>query len=190
MSDISQIHKKSIAKALFLDRDGTLNVDYGYVFQPQKIQLLPNVIDAIHIFQKLNYLLFLFTNQPGIERGMYTRADVDACHQRLFQLLGENPFTEICIAQEANYAPENYRKPSPKFINEMVAKYQLNPKQCYMVGDKETDAFAGINGNIQSVLLDSDYPRSERCVSGIRSGNILTFSDLISFARYLQKIDT
>lgn len=178
--------QKSIAKAIFLDRDGTLNVDYGYVYQPEKIHLLPGVPEALDFFIKKDFLLFLFTNQPGIERGMYTRQDVEACHQQLQALLGPSRcFQEICIAAEAEVAPHHYRKPSPRFILEMLEKYHLDPQQSYMVGDKETDAFAGLSGGIHSILLDSDYPRSERCKTLITEGRVRCLPTLLDFARTL-----
>lgn len=181
MNHLPQNPQKSIKKAIFLDRDGTLNVDYGYVYQPEKIQLIDGVKAAIQELVNQQFLLFLFTNQPGITRGIYQRSDVDACHDRLFELLGGNFFTEICVADEDQYDLNNYRKPSPKFILEMIEKYTLDPEFCYMIGDKETDAFAGVAAGIQSILLDSDYPRSRPCKAWVAFGKIQTATDLPTF---------
>jgi HAD superfamily hydrolase (TIGR01662 family) len=183
MQHLPQILQKSIQKAVFLDRDGTLNRDYHFVHEVHKIHPIEGAKEAIEIFLRRGFLLFLLTNQPGIELNMYRREDVEACNERLFELLGNPPFTEICIASEANYAPENYRKPSPRFIDEMVEKYRLERHACYMVGDKETDAFAGINAGINGVLLESEYPRSPRCLEWIQQGKVLVFRDLLAFAR-------
>lgn len=178
-----QNSQKSIKKAIFLDRDGTLNVDYHYVSNPDKIQLIDGTREAVEIFTRQKFLLFLFTNQPGIEQKIYTKIDVEACNQRVIELLGNPHFAEICIAPESTYAPNHYRKPSPRFINEMIDKYQLNRNECHMVGDKETDAFAGINASIQAHLLESQYPRSPQCEKLIRNGKILVFKHLLDFAQ-------
>ena len=58
-------------KAIFLDRDGTINVDFGYVYKPQELELLPGVAEALRIFQELGYLLIVITNQSGIGRGYF-----------------------------------------------------------------------------------------------------------------------
>ena len=59
-------------KAIFLDRDGTINVDFGYVYKTQELELLPGVAEALRIFQELGYLLIVITNQSGIGRGYFT----------------------------------------------------------------------------------------------------------------------
>jgi D-glycero-D-manno-heptose 1,7-bisphosphate phosphatase len=188
MDYLSQNLQKSIKKAIFLDRDGTLNVDYHYVADPDKIQLIDGTREAIEMFIRQKFLLFLFTNQPGIGREIYTKTDVEACNRRLIELLGNPHFTEICIAPETTYAPGHYRKPSPRFINEMVAKYQLERNQCYMVGDKESDALAGLNAGIRSILLESEYPQSLPCQTLIQNGTIPIFKNLLDFAKNISDI--
>jgi HAD superfamily hydrolase (TIGR01662 family) len=138
------------------------------------------------MFIRHEFLLLLFTNQPGIGQKIYTKEDVESCNRRVIELLGNPHFTEICIASETTYAPEHYCKPSPRFINEMVKKYQLKPDKCYMIGDKETDAFAGVNAGIHGVLLESEYSRSPQCEKWIREGKILVFKDLLAFAKTLK----
>ncbi|MDR3317402.1 MAG: HAD-IIIA family hydrolase [Puniceicoccales bacterium] len=183
MNDLSQNSQKSIKKAIFLDRDGTLNVDHNYIFDPHDICLIEGTEEAVKVFLEKDFLLFLFTNQPGIELQLYRLEDVETCNKRVIELLGNPHFTEICIAPEATFSLKCYRKPSPRFINEMVEKYQLERSKCYMVGDKETDAFAGINAGIQGILLESDYPRSPECLASIEEGKILVFENLLSFAQ-------
>ena len=142
-------------KALFLDRDGTLIPDKGYLSDPAGVELIPGVPNALKTARDLGYLLFLFTNQSGIGRGFYTLADAQACNQRMLDLLGlgDDLFTAICIAPESPDQPLEYRKPSPRFILEMRAKHSLDPEQCWMVGDRESDIEAGHNANIHSAAL-------------------------------------
>jgi HAD superfamily hydrolase (TIGR01662 family) len=107
MNHLPQNLQKSIQKAIFLDRDGTLNVDYYYVSNPDKIHLIDGAREAVEILIRQEFLLFLFTNQPGIEHKIYTNEDVEACNQRTIELLGNPHFTEICIVSEMTYALEH-----------------------------------------------------------------------------------
>src|SRR5215211_5393730 len=126
-----------MSKALFLDRDGTLIVDKHYLADPAGVELIPGVPDALRRARSLGYRLFLFTNQSGIARGLHTLDDVLRCNARMEELLGlPRPlFTDICIAPEAPDGPQKYRKPSPRFILESIARHALHPRECWMVGD-------------------------------------------------------
>lgn len=144
-------------KALFLDRDGTLIHNIPYLSDPDKVEPVPGVAQALQKAKDLGYLLFLFTNQSGIGRGYYTLQEAEACNTKLIELLGlgENIFTAICIAPEAPEDPQIYRKPSPKFILEMIEHYKLSPKECIIVGDRLADVQAGVNAGIASVYLNT-----------------------------------
>ncbi|MFZ5496126.1 MAG: D-glycero-alpha-D-manno-heptose-1,7-bisphosphate 7-phosphatase [Verrucomicrobiota bacterium] len=148
------------AKALFLDRDGTIIVDRHYLADPAQVELLPGAREALHGFLADGWKLFLFTNQSGVGQGMFPLAAVHRCNARMLELLAlPSPgFTETCIAPEAPDAPAVYRKPSPRFIREMIAKHSLDPAGCWMAGDKPSDVLAGLNAGIRSALLDSDHP--------------------------------
>ncbi len=139
-----------MAKALFLDRDGTLIIDKVYLADPMGVELLPGALDGLCLARSRGYQLFLFTNQSGIGRGLHTLEDTLRVNARLEELL-ELPrpvFTEVCIAPEAPDQPVVYRKPSPRFILEMIAKHALDPAQCWMVGDSAADLGAGLNAKI------------------------------------------
>lgn len=142
-------------KALFLDRDGTLIPDKGYLSDPDGVELIPGVLNALQTARDLGYLLFLFTNQSGIGRGFYTLEEAQACNQRMLDLLGfgNDLFAAICIAPETPDQPSEYRKPSPRFILEMKAKHSLDPELCWMVGDRESDVEAGHNAKIHAAAL-------------------------------------
>ena len=144
-----------MSKALFLDRDGTLIFDKHYLADPAGVELIPGVRDALARARSLGYLLFILTNQAGIGRGLYTLAETVACNTRMEELLALPPplFTEVCIAPETPDQPPVYRKPSPKFIREMIAKYDLDPAQCVMVGDRESDVQAGLNAGVRAIAV-------------------------------------
>jgi D-glycero-D-manno-heptose 1,7-bisphosphate phosphatase len=151
-------------KALFIDRDDTLIVDKVYLADPAGVEILPGVPEGLRRARELGYKLFLFTNQSGIGRGYYTIEDAHRVNARMEELIGlPRPlFVEIGIAPEAPDQPSLYRKPSPRFITEMIAKYKLNPAQCIMVGDRESDIEAGLNAKIPSVAICSGKLTAEK----------------------------
>jgi D-glycero-D-manno-heptose 1,7-bisphosphate phosphatase len=144
-----------MSKALFLDRDGTIIVDKHYLADPAGVELIPGVRSALQRARELGYKLFLFTNQSGIGRGLYTLDDVLLVNARMETLLAlASPlFTELCIAPEAPDQPSRYRKPSPRFIQEMIAAHHLDPAHCAMIGDRPSDAQAGLNAGIRSIAI-------------------------------------
>lgn len=142
-------------RALFLDRDGTLILDKHYLSDPAGVEMIPGVPAALQRARELGYELFLFTNQSGIGRGMYTLEDALRCNARMEELIGlPTPlFTDICIAPEAPEAPSQYRKPSPRFILESIQRHALDPAHCWMVGDREADVQAGWNAGIRAAAV-------------------------------------
>lgn len=146
-----------MTRALFLDRDGTLIVHRPYLHKPEEVELLPGVREALREARAAGFHLFLFTNQSGIGRGWFTMADVHAVHARMLELLGlgTDLFTRICIAPEAPGQPSLYRKPSPRFIQECIAEFQLDPRECWMIGDGPADWQAGLGAGIGGMAVRS-----------------------------------
>ncbi len=144
-----------MSKGLFLDRDGTLILDKHYLADPAGVELIPGVVDGLRRARSLGYKLFLFTNQSGIGRGLHTLDDVLRVNARMEELLGlPHPlFTDICIAPESSDQPPVYRKPSPRFIVETIARHSLDLTQCWMVGDREGDIQAGLNAKIGAAAV-------------------------------------
>ncbi|MDR0755636.1 MAG: HAD-IIIA family hydrolase [Puniceicoccales bacterium] len=142
-------------KALFLDRDGTLVVDEGYVYDPSRIRLLPRVKETLQHFLEKQWLFFLFSNQSGVGYGYYTLEQAQACNRKLIQLLdlGEHFFTKVCLATETPEQKQVYRKPSPRFILECIREFNLDCQRCWMIGDKLSDVQAGLSANIHAALL-------------------------------------
>ncbi|MDR1595919.1 MAG: HAD-IIIA family hydrolase [Puniceicoccales bacterium] len=172
--------------AVFLDRDGTIIVDKNYIKSPDEVELLPSAREAIGMLRDFGCLLFLFSNQSGVARRLVTVGDVAACNGRMIELLGDRGevFDEICMAYEEPSANPIWRKPSPKFIVTMVEKYNLFSKNCYMVGDKESDAMAGINAGINAVLIrkNSLVPALIDCEI---AKNIAIFPSILEFSKRL-----
>jgi D-glycero-D-manno-heptose 1,7-bisphosphate phosphatase len=143
------------AKALFLDRDGTLIVDKVYLADPAGVELIPGTAGALRRARQLGYQLFLFTNQSGIGRGYHTLEDTQRVNARLEEMLGLGSplFDGVCIAPEGPGEPLVYRKPSPRFILETIEQHQLDPAACWMVGDAASDFAAARAAGIQAVAV-------------------------------------
>jgi len=146
--------------ALFLDRDDTIIADDGYMSHPSQIRLLPGAGEALRHAAVAGWGLYLITNQSGIGRGFYTMRDAEACNARLIELLGVR-FAGICIAPEAPDQPSKYRKPSPAFVFEMIARDALDPARCHIIGDKISDLQCGLNAGITPVLVGSRADAAE-----------------------------
>jgi len=145
--------------ALFLDRDGTLIRDAGFLCDPEGVELLAGVKEALRC-AAATHRLYLFSNQSGIGRGYFTLAEALAVNARMEALLELPPpgFYGTCIAPEAPAEPSAYRKPSPRFILERIARDRLDPSQCWMIGDRLSDVQAGVNAGIRAALIrNPDY---------------------------------
>jgi D-glycero-D-manno-heptose 1,7-bisphosphate phosphatase len=174
-----------MSKAIFLDRDGTLNVDFGHISDPQQIRLIEGIPEALRILRERHYILFLMTNQSGIHRGHLTWEQLEQCQKRLLELigLGVDLFREVCVAPEMPDEPSRYRKPSPRFILEMMKKYRLSPYDCYMVGDKESDILSGINAGIRSIWVKTGQPITPGIERYILKGNCICAHSLFDFVQ-------
>jgi len=134
-----------VGQGLFLDRDGTVIEHIPYLHEPEKVVIVPGVGEALREAVAAGFRLYLFTNQSGVGRGMFPLAAVHAVNRRMEELLGlpAPVFAGICIAPEAPGEPSLYRKPSPRFIEEMCARDGLAKSKSWMIGDSPSDWEAG-----------------------------------------------
>ena len=169
--------------AIFLDRDGTLIKDAHYLKDPEQIECIDGVKEALSLIKKAGYLIFLHTNQSGISRGYYGLSDVHACNRRMNQLLGlsESFFDQICIAPEVNFSPLGYRKPSPNFEHEMISHHNLQADQCWIVGDKWIDVETGLNSGMRGSLVRTGKPIDKELELKASEKEVPIFSDLLEF---------
>jgi D-glycero-D-manno-heptose 1,7-bisphosphate phosphatase len=173
--------------ALFLDRDGTLIVDKHYLSDPAGVEVIPGVPEALSRARELGYGLFLFTNQSGIGRGMYTLEDAHRCNVRMEELIGLPAplFADVCIAPEAPDEPQQYRKPSPRFILESIARHSLDPEKCWMVGDNVADMQAGRNAGIRLAALCTGKLTAEQW-SALGIPGLHVFPTFVQFVAHLE----
>lgn len=180
-----------MSKAVFLDRDGTLIKDVHYLKNPNDIEIIEGVGEALKLIKNAGYLLFMHTNQSGIARGYYDWEDVHACNRRMLEMLNLNTdfWNGICIAPESPHEKElGYRKPSEKYQSEMILKYSLNISSSWMVGDKWIDAETGLRANINSALVKTGKKVELETEVLAQDKNIPICEDLLSFTHtYLLK---
>jgi D-glycero-D-manno-heptose 1,7-bisphosphate phosphatase len=174
-------------KALFLDRDGTLIFDRHYLSDPEGVELIPGVAEALRRAIGMGYLLFLFSNQSGVGRGYFTMKEVGAVNRRMEELLDLPPpgFTAVGIAPEAPWEPAVYRKPSPRFIREMIALHRLDPEATFMIGDGAGDVEAGLGAGVRSVAVATGKGPPPSELEVVRRENVAVYPDLATFVDWL-----
>jgi D-glycero-D-manno-heptose 1,7-bisphosphate phosphatase len=175
-----------VKRALFLDRDGTLIIDKVYLSDPRGVELIPGAAEGLRRSRELGFMLFLFTNQSGIGRGLHTIEDTHRVNARMEEMLGlASPvFEEICIAPEAPGQPSAYRKPSPRFITEMIQKHGLDAKGCWMVGDSHADIGAAAAAGIRAVAVRTGKVAPES-IPEVSQGLVPVFETFGAFAATL-----
>lgn len=125
-------------KAIFLDRDGTINVDSGYVYKTEDCILLDEAKEGLSLLKDLGYLLIIVTNQSGIGRGFYTLDDAHLFHRELERQLGF-AFHTILLCP---HTPEDRclcRKPQTASITAIREQFDINLSESYFIGDRASD---------------------------------------------------
>ena len=148
--------------AVFLDRDGTINVDSGYVGHPDEVELLPNVVEGLCQMRDMDFELVIITNQSGIGRGYFAEEDFHKVQLRLFELLEPAgiffldaffcPFHPEAKLPEYRQVSED-RKPSPGMLLKAASRHGLDTAESFMIGDNETDIEAGHRAGCRTIRL-------------------------------------
>jgi len=160
-------------RAVFLDRDGVINRlvlnpatgEYEAPLTPADLEFLPGVLDGLRALQTAGFLLFLVSNQPNFAKGKSTLADLNAIHQKLVVGLAEanlafaefyycfhhprgvgNRYSRVC----------NCRKPSPYFLFQAKAAFDVDLGRSWMIGDRHTDIECGRQAGTRTILIADD----------------------------------
>ncbi len=155
---MNQVKFKKYKKAAFLDRDGVINEDTGYLHKTEDFRWIEGAITALKILKKNNFLIIVVSNQSGVGRGFYTEKQVNDLHKWInVQLIKhEVKIDDFFFSTElpSENIKASRRKPSPKMINEAIKKYNLDKKKCFMIGDQKTDLMAAKNASIKGFLFE------------------------------------
>ena len=149
-------------QAVFLDRDGIINIDHDYVSRIEDFEFIPSIFEICRLYQSLGYQLFVITNQSGIGRGYYTEENFFMLTNWMLKQFQEN---QIFI-QKVYYCPHHIlstdpkysldctcRKPKPGMIESAVKEFSIDVSHSILIGDKVTDIEAGICAGIGQNLL-------------------------------------
>ena len=139
-------------KALFIDRDGVINVDKNHVFMKEDFEFQEGIFDLCIKYIKEGYLIIVITNQAGIAKGLYTEDDFE----RLTLWMTGQFFERGIIISKVYHCPHHpditgycdCRKPAPGMILKAVKECDLDISECVLIGDRESDLQAGINAGI------------------------------------------
>lgn len=150
-------------KAVFLDRDGTINAGipkYERVDSVDKVELLPNVIEDLHLLATLDYAVFFVTNQAGLAEGLITRADFDAINNKVLEFIQPSgvKIIETYVCPHGEREECECRKPKPGMLQQAAKKYGINLSASWMLGDRLTDIQTGINAGTKTILVLSGSP--------------------------------
>jgi D-glycero-D-manno-heptose 1,7-bisphosphate phosphatase len=149
-------------KAIFLDRDGTINVEKNYLIDPADLVLLPGVGEALRRGQEAGYLLIVVTNQSGVARGYFTATAVEELHDHLQSEL--HPYGVQIDAfylcphhPEHGTGPCDCRKGEPGMLLQAAREHHIDLAASWMIGDKSSDIEAGNKAGCRSILVRTGY---------------------------------
>lgn len=153
-------------KAVFLDRDGVLNVDHGYVCEPGRLDWIPGAREAVATFNAAGVKVLVVTNQSGVARGFFTEAQVDDFHAALQAGLAEAggwidafyvaPHHEAAVDDRYRHPDHPDRKPNPGMILRGLADWSLAPEQTVLIGDKASDVEAARRAGVEGLRFSGD----------------------------------
>jgi len=151
-----------VKPAVFLDRDGVINVDHGYVSRPEQFEFIDGIFEACQHFAALGYTIIVVTNQSGIGRGYYTEADFLNLTQWMTERFAEQGVTIAGVywcphhpvhAQGAYQRECDCRKPAPGLILQAAAEHGIDLARSWMLGDKAADMQAAAAAGVGRKVL-------------------------------------
>jgi D-glycero-D-manno-heptose 1,7-bisphosphate phosphatase len=160
------------SSAVFLDRDGTINAEQGYLYRVEECRFLPGVKEAVKRLNGAGFLVVVVTNQSGIARGYYSEADLEKLHQYM-----ENEFAVAGARIDGWYYCPHHpdfpddsevcdcRKPLPGMLLAAAEELGIDLSSSWMVGDKSADVEAGIAAGCKPILVRTGYGAVETALA-------------------------
>lgn len=164
-----------VNKAFFIDRDGVINVEIGYLHEADKVELLPGVAEAVRAIHAAGFLAVVTSNQAGVAKGYYPESDIAAVHSRIQRILLDTGGFEALI-DAWYYCPHHpdftgscsCRKPRPGMLLQAAEAFNIDTRASFMIGDRMSDLEAGRNAGcaascmVKSGAFDEQLPAAER----------------------------
>ena len=180
-------------KAIFLDRDGTINVEKDYIYKSEDLIFEEGTIEALKTFKNLGYILIVVSNQSGIARGYFTEEDLNIFNNNMNEILKKNgvEITEFyCCPHHPDGIGEykkvcECRKPNNKMIEDAIKKYNIDREKSYMIGDKTSDIGAGLKSNLKTVLVKTGYGLKD--MEKVDKNETLIYENLKDFSEILKR---
>jgi len=144
-------------QALFIDRDGVINIDRGHVFLKEDFEFTEGIFELCRKYIDDGYLIIVITNQAGIAKGYYTEDDFEKLTDWMVEQFSKKGITITKVYHCPHHpdidGPCDCRKPEPGMILQAVKDFDLDIKECILIGDKETDLEAGRRAGIPETNL-------------------------------------
>jgi len=182
---------------IFLDRDGTINREVEYLSSPDELELLPGSAEAIRLANNLGFKVIIVTNQSGVARGFFTEETVNAVHDRLLSIL-ESENARIDAIYYCPHHPElgigkyktdcSCRKPKTGMADQAIARFNLDPRESYVIGDRVADIELAHNIGAHAILVKTGYGNDELALC--RSRNIqmeFVAEDILDAMHYVER---
>ena len=151
--------------AVFLDRDGVLNDDPGYVYRTEDLKLLPEVASSLKRLSSAGFVLIVITNQAGIARGKFTIADTNRFNTALAEEIARKSGASIAGFYICPHHPEGTvkefaivcecRKPGTKLVQQAAIDHGIDLSKSYFIGDRESDVECGLRAGMTSIQVRS-----------------------------------
>jgi D-glycero-D-manno-heptose 1,7-bisphosphate phosphatase len=168
-------------KAIFFDRDGTLMKDVGYCCQPEDVELLEGVRILLPKLKAAGFKIVIVTNQSGIGRGYFTEEDFWSVQRELETQLGPCVIDATYFCADTPQNESDRRKPNPGMLLEAAKDLGIDLERSYMVGDKPSDALAGIRAGLRAtILFNTDAARGS-----MESGATLIAKDFTEAVEFI-----
>jgi len=175
-ADSHQLTAQHTNKAVFLDRDGVLNEELGdYVWTPERFRIVPGVPESLRRLKAAGYRLIVVTNQAGIAKGLYTRANVQECHSILQQACGHIIDALYFAENHPSVSESIFRKPDSGMLEKAIARFSLDSARSWIIGDRARDLEAGAKVGVRGILVG----HSEEVAFSPRVANLVAATELI-----------
>jgi D-glycero-D-manno-heptose 1,7-bisphosphate phosphatase len=141
-------------KAIFLDRDGVVNIEKDYLYKAEDFEFISGLFEALHYLKSLGFIFFIITNQSGIGRGYYTQEDFE----RLTKWMVEQFYNQGIIIEQVEYCPHSpkeecdCRKPKTGMIDKISQNFEIDFENSWLIGDKQSDIECANNSGIKNTI--------------------------------------